>query len=166
MTTFNLVPRFTIQTTKDTTEHQVLEQLKSMNRLIDGDTIMRTGGGYYNGVYSTSWSVYGRVETENSDSEYEIAKRYNKDKVDFTIIPIDALEEEARVWMVGEDKYGRDNWEKFWGEQTVNSVMASLLRHSYAILKGEVNDTETGYQHAAHIRCNAAMLIRYFNNQK
>jgi len=93
------------------------------------------------------------------------ANRFNGDKIDLTLIPPDATREEALVWMMGQKKYGRDNWEALWGENTVNSVMASLLRHTLAIQMGESHDDESGLQHAAHIRCNAAMLIRYFNGR-
>ena len=89
------------------------------------------------------------------------ALRYNTGKVDLTLIPIDAQEAEARVWMAGEKKYGRNNWEKLWGDKTTDVVLASMLRHIAAIQKGETHDAESGQPHAAHIRCNAAMLIRY-----
>lgn len=92
------------------------------------------------------------------------AKRNNKGKVDMTLLPTDALRAEARVWMHGEQEYGRDNWQKLWGDDTINVVMASLLRHAFAIMDGEVYDEKSGEQHAAHIRCNAAMLIRYFSS--
>lgn len=91
------------------------------------------------------------------------AKRNNQGKVDYTLVPVDALEAEARVWMQGMQKYDRGNWEKLWGDDTLNVAMASLLRHAYAILNGEMLDPESGQHHAAHIRCNAAMLIRYYN---
>jgi hypothetical protein len=89
------------------------------------------------------------------------ALRYNTGKVDFTLVPLDALEAEARVWMAGEKKYGRDNWTKLWAEDTINVVSASTLRHLFALMRGETHDPETGETHAAHIRCNAAMLHRY-----
>jgi len=91
------------------------------------------------------------------------AKRFNEGKLNFTLIPVDATEAEAEVWQMGEVKYGRDNWTKLWGEDTVHTVMASMLRHCVAIQKGESHDRESGLQHAAHIRCNAAMIIRHFN---
>jgi len=94
------------------------------------------------------------------------AKRFNTGKIDFTITPVDALIEEAKVWSMGEKKYGRNNWEKLWGDKTVEVVMQSALRHSNAILQGEFIDEESGLQHAAHVRCNMAMLIRYFNEHK
>jgi hypothetical protein len=68
--------------------------------------------------------------------------------------------------MGGEKKYGRSNWKKLWGEDTVNVAMSSLLRHAFAILNGEVTDAESGEYHAAHIRANAAMLIEYYEVQK
>ncbi len=94
------------------------------------------------------------------------AKRYNAGKPELSLIPHDAEAEEARVWMEGAKKYGRNNWKKLWGEDTVHTVLDSLLRHVNAIKQGEVYDEESRCQHAAHIRCNAAMLIRYFNLQK
>ena len=93
----------------------------------------------------------------------ERANRFNTGKTDFTLIPVDSMEAEARVWMQGQEKYGRGNWEKLWGDDTPTVVIQSLYRHMLAILDGEIYDKESGEQHAAHIRCNAAMLIRYFN---
>jgi hypothetical protein len=89
------------------------------------------------------------------------ADRFNAGKVDLSLLPIKACVEEALVWQAGMKKYGRDNWRKLWGDDTTNVVMASLLRHAFAIMDGQVYDPETGLQHAAHIRCNAAMLIEH-----
>ena len=94
------------------------------------------------------------------------AKRFNAGKVDLTLLPVAACKAEARVWMKGAEKYGRKNWEKLWGEDTTNIVMASLLRHAFAILEGETVDPETQEYHAAHIRANAAMLIHYYERDK
>lgn len=94
------------------------------------------------------------------------ATRYNQGKIDFTMLPIDALEIEAKVWMMGAEKYGRDNWYKLWGDDTITVVMQSMLRHVFAIQRGELLDPESGIHHGAHIRANAAMLIRHYNNTK
>lgn len=92
------------------------------------------------------------------------ALRFNQDKVDLSLLPVVACYEEAKVWRAGERKYGRDNWKKLWGEDTVNNVTASLLRHAFAMLSGELVDSETGLPHAAHIRCNAAMILEHMHN--
>ena len=91
----------------------------------------------------------------------------------------DAEEAEARVWMHGLEKYttyddagnvlvsGRENWTKLWGDDTVLEVMKSILRHVKAIQKGEdldIGPDGSGLLHAAHLRANAAMLIRHYNN--
>ena len=94
------------------------------------------------------------------------AKRFNKDKVDLSLLPSVACIEEAKVWMMGEKKYGRDNWKKLWGEDTIDVATASLLRHCFALLSGEDNDEESGLSHAAHIRCNAAMILEYQSQKK
>lgn len=90
------------------------------------------------------------------------AKRYNEGKVDLSLIPVEATLQECRVWAEGEKKYGRDNWKKLWGKDTERVVMASALRHMLAILDGERRDQETGLPHAAHVRCNMAMLLEYY----
>lgn len=88
----------------------------------------------------------------------ENAKRDNSGKAKLSYIPRRAQEAEARVWEFGGKKYGRRNWEK--GLPWL-SVIDSLLRHAMALQSGEINDPETGEHHAAHIRCNAAMLIEF-----
>ena len=96
----------------------------------------------------------------------EKAIRLNAGKVEFTRIPVDAQIEEARVWMAGAVKYpdnadGTPNWTHLWGDHTIHVCLNSLLRHALAIQQGESVDPETGLLHAAAIRCNAAMIIRY-----
>lgn len=91
------------------------------------------------------------------------ATRHNKNKVDLSLLPTEACIEECKVWEFGAKVYGRSNWEKLWGDKTVEVVLASMLRHIAALKRGEYYDPESGEQHAGHIRCNAAMLIRYVN---
>lgn len=94
------------------------------------------------------------------------ADRFNIDKTNLSLLPVSACEHEARVWMFGAKKYGRSNWKKLWGDDTITTAMDSLLRHSFAILNGESVDPESGEYHAAHIRCNAAMIIEHEENTK
>lgn len=96
----------------------------------------------------------------------DTAKRFNEGKVDLTLLPVAACRAEARVWMGGEKKYGRSNWRKLWGNKTIDVAMASALRHMFAILDGETNDPESGEYHAAHVRCNMAMLIEFYETQQ
>ena len=95
----------------------------------------------------------------------EKAKRFNTGKVDLTLIPWDAEIQEALVWMMGEEKYGRNNWEKLWGDDTMDVCLASAMRHINYMKQGEMIDQESGLPHAAHVRCNMAMIIRYLGEQ-
>lgn len=101
----------------------------------------------------------------------EHAKRYNQGKMDFTVLPVDGLEEVTKVLQKARDeKYpdnpdGTANWEKLWGDKTVKLVLGCAFRHIFAILRGEVYDKESGFQHAGHVIANMFMLIRYFNEQ-
>lgn len=92
----------------------------------------------------------------------ERGSRFNKGKAPLELIPADAEIEEAYVWGAGQEKYGTGNWEK---GLPVSEVIGCLLRHANAIKRGEDIDPETGRHHAAHIRCNAAMLIRFTGTQ-
>jgi len=94
------------------------------------------------------------------------ADRHNKGKIDLSLLPVEACLQEAKVWMQGEKKYSRNNWKKLWGNDTPNVVMASALRHMFAILDGEEIDEESGCYHAALIRCNMAMLLEYYKNKR
>jgi len=91
----------------------------------------------------------------------QVAERHNDGKADLTLLPKIACEQEALVWEFGAKKYTRDNWKKLWGDKTYEVANASLMRHAFAIASGELIDKETGLPHAAHIRCNAAMILEY-----
>lgn len=110
----------------------------------------------------------------NDNKGNENALRFNNGKIDFTLLPVDALRAEARVWAKGRIKYPREdrdpttgrvlgNWEKLWGEDTISVALSSAIRHCFAMQEGELYDPETGEPHAAHVRCNMAMIIRYMN---
>lgn len=86
-------------------------------------------------------------------------KRHNTGKVDLSLLVPEAVEAECKVWMSGVEKYGRFNWKR---GMPWTTVLGCLLRHTFAILRGEDIDPESGELHAAHIKCNATMLIYYY----
>ena len=70
----------------------------------------------------------------------------------------DACEEVIRVWEYGEKKYAPFNWMK---GMSWNSIVGCYMRHVRAIKKGTKIDKESGRLHAAHLVCNAMMLVHY-----
>lgn len=84
--------------------------------------------------------------------------RYNGDKVDLSLIPLQTLMGEARVWMFGKLKYAAWNWAK---GMAWSVPYASALRHLAAWQAGEENDPESGLSHIDHAICNLRMLKHY-----
>ena len=117
------------------------------------------------------------------------AQRYNTNKPHLSYVPMDAVEAESWVWFAGRKKYPRDernatmlhlgNWERLWGDNTVELVLDCAMRHIQKLLQGQWTEVQRDgdgniiyhedgttpviTQHAASVRSNMAMLIRYFN---
>lgn len=66
------------------------------------------------------------------------------------------LEAVGRVMGFGAKKYAEDNWR---GGIHYRRLLGAALRHTYAILRGEDNDPETGEPHSAHLSCCAMFLF-------
>lgn len=84
--------------------------------------------------------------------------RFNGGKPDYALIPLCTLEDEAKVWAYGKQKYAAWNWAK---GMAWSVPLACLLRHMAAWQRGEENDPESGLPHLAHAMCNLRMLTLY-----
>ncbi len=96
---------------------------------------------------------------ENSTPlENDLGLRYNQGKSRVDLMPGDARLALGDVFRVGAEKYAPRNWEKgmSWG-----SMIASMLRHTFAFMAGEDYDKETGLLHTQHIAWNAVALLTY-----
>ena len=80
--------------------------------------------------------------------------KYDGSKPDWSLIPLDAVEEVVKVMTFGAKKYQRNNWVKVEPER----YLAALLRHLTAIQKGEAVDRDSGLPHISHVACNAIFL--------
>ena len=90
------------------------------------------------------------------------------DKLEWSLIPWNALGEVVKVLMYGKKKYtqtlddgtvvsGADNWklvdnakERYWN---------AAMRHLIAIREGEKHDPETGLHHGAHACCDILFAL-------
>jgi len=82
--------------------------------------------------------------------------KHDDGKLRMDLIPPEALESMAEVLTYGAKKYADRNWEQ--GIDT-GRVLAALLRHLTAHMRGEVKDPESGISHLRHVLCNAAFLV-------
>jgi hypothetical protein len=87
--------------------------------------------------------------------------RYNGGKPDLSLIPLVTLEDEARVWMHGREKYASWNWTK---GMAWSIPLACALRHLSKWQAGEDLDQESGLPHLAHAMCNLRMLTLFATN--
>lgn len=69
----------------------------------------------------------------------------------------------ARVLSFGARKYSAHNWR---GGIAYSRILAAILRHTFAILKGEDIDSETGELHTAHLGCEVQFLHWMMINRK
>lgn len=82
--------------------------------------------------------------------------KFDQNKMDLTLIPLVALEQEARALMFGEKKYGRYNYTQGF---EVSRLTAAALRHIYQYNNGDTFDSESGLHHIGHARACLAMLL-------
>lgn len=71
------------------------------------------------------------------------------------ISPI-AMEQLALVLGFGAKKYSPNGWRKT--PLHFTRILAAILRHTFARLRGEIYDPETGLPHTAHIMCEGMFL--------
>ncbi len=86
----------------------------------------------------------------------EAGLKYDTEKPAVELLDPYALEQTALVLAFGKKKYAAHNWR---GGIGYSRLIAAALRHTFAILRGEDNDPESGLPHAAHLACCAMFLI-------
>lgn len=88
--------------------------------------------------------------------------KFDGGKARFDLIPPKALEELAKVYAFGAEKYAPRNWEQGmdWGR-----VYAATQRHLHAWWSGEETDPETGLSHMAHAMFGLCTLFEFHRAQ-
>lgn len=84
-------------------------------------------------------------------------------KVQFDLLPVEMLEEMARMYEFGNRKYEKDNWKKGFPYSTLYSA---AMRHLTAFWKGENDDPESGMSHLTHAAWNMWTLLWLVRNDK
>ena len=86
------------------------------------------------------------------------ADHKDEGKIDLDILPVEPIEDIAKVFMFGAKKYARHNWR---GGMAWSRVVNSALRHINEWRKGINNDPESGISHLAHACVNLIFLLQY-----
>lgn len=83
-------------------------------------------------------------------------KKFDSNKPDLSLIPLSALAETAKAFMLGEQKYSRGNYKL--GLES-HRLVAAALRHILTWEQGESLDPESGASHLGHAMACLAMIM-------
>lgn len=88
--------------------------------------------------------------------------KYDQGKPRMDLLDAQALEGLAAVLTFGAQKYAAHNWR---GGINNSRLVAALLRHTFAILRGEYIDPESGLPHIDHVGCCWMFLSNNMKNR-
>ena len=104
--------------------------------------------------------VSNRVSTVNRDLEGQMAgKKFDGDKLRFSLIPPQALSDVNKVLEFGAKKYGADNWQKV--DNAQERYFNAAMRHLLSWQSGELLDEESGLPHLAHAQCCLMFMMHF-----
>lgn len=83
--------------------------------------------------------------------------KHDQGKPRYDLLPPIAIDEMAKVLTFGAEKYAPNSWQSV--PDAINRYRAALLRHTFAIQRGELIDEESGLPHSALAMCNAAFIV-------
>jgi len=95
---------------------------------------------------------YGIVEVKI----VEAFMKFDGDKPRYDLIPVQPIEDLAKVLTFGARKYKPDNWREC---SDLGRYESALFRHIQAYRSGEKLDPETQLPHLAHAMCNLVFLM-------
>lgn len=88
--------------------------------------------------------------------------KYDQEKVRLDLIDAESIEGLAAVLTFGAKKYAAHNWR---GGISNSRLLAAMLRHTFAIMRGEYTDPESGLPHIDHVGCCWMFLSNNLKNR-
>lgn len=89
--------------------------------------------------------------------------KFDKEKLQWHLLPMKVLEPVMRVLMFGAKKYAPDNWMHV---KPKSRYYDACMRHMTAWQSGEINDKETGENHLAHAIASLIFLLWHDRQEK
>ena len=115
---------------------------------------------YQKGIDSGFFNADEWVEGDSN----AVGKKFDLGKPDWSLLPISAIDEVVKVFTLGSQKYGRENWKKV--DDGVFRYLSAAYRHlsSYKLYleTGEecyLYDDESGLHHLSHAATNLLFII-------
>lgn len=104
-----------------------------------------------------------RNEPSYEDMKPSSGLKYDNDKPRTDLLDPDAMEGIARVLAFGAKKYAANNWR---GGIAWSRLLGAALRHTFAIMRGEDIDPESGLPHVDHLGCCWMFLSWHYRHRK
>lgn len=101
------------------------------------------------------------VQIQTKTTEPEGARKFDKDKPDWSLIPLATVEDIVKVLTFGAKKYDRDNWQGVSSDR----YLAAAMRHISSYQAGERTDPESGLPTIAHAQCCLLFMAWKDSNQ-
>lgn len=89
--------------------------------------------------------------------------KHDAGKAPLDLISPIAIVATAEVLAHGRAKYGPHNWR---GGLSYGRLLAAVLRHLFAFMRGEDLDPETGLPHLDHAACGIMFLQEFYRTRK
>jgi hypothetical protein len=89
----------------------------------------------------------------------EVGKKYDKEKLRWSLLPLEALQDVVNVLEFGAKKYAPDNWKYVDNAQA--RYWDAAMRHMIAYKIDNQTDSETGLSHLAHAICCLLFLSQF-----
>jgi hypothetical protein len=96
------------------------------------------------------------IATNGNTGEHYATAKHDSDKPRYDLLPPVAIDLMAQVMTFGAKKYKPEGWRTV--PDALQRYQAAMLRHAFAIQRGELIDAESGLPHAAHAMCCAAFI--------
>lgn len=91
-------------------------------------------------------------------------KKYDAGKPDWSLLPLDAVEEVVRVLTFGAGKHSREGWRTL--PDANNRNFAAAMRHLVAFRRGDTQDVESGCSNLAHAICRLMFMLEAGNDEE
>lgn len=110
-------------------------------------------------VFNKLYMSNDSEESESKSREPEVisGRKFDGGKLEYGLLPPQALKATVDVLTFGAQKYERDNWKKV--PDSKRRYFDALQRHVWAWKEGEKLDPESGKHHLAHAMCCLMFLL-------
>jgi hypothetical protein len=98
-------------------------------------------------------------EVKASQNATTGGRKFDGGKLQYGLIPPNALKATVEILTFGAEKYEPDNWK--WVPDSKRRYFDAAQRHLWAWKCGEQNDQETGKNHLAHALCCLMFLYEH-----